>query len=253
MIQEPKYKRIIRNYNLGDGYNFKDLVNRIAHKENEVSIVALKKLNGYALEAGMYLRSLQIRIYHTHNPQKIGYREISKNIELLDFIKRNDVKSADHMRDIIDAADEQYQQQQQRIQDIKKRIREMSKIIRDAPIYLRLADKMIDTTEEKAQWAKVKYLNKSDVTISDESDILFLQDKLSALNEDLKNQQKELASLKEKRAYAGKIYMTYQSNCARNDYQIMLEKVREELADKEKLNEYEYEYTEEKRREDWHI
>lgn len=156
-IKSKTMERGIRTIRLGDGYTIPELVYRIQNKDKEISDVAISKLNGEAKMYALYLRQMQIQVYHKKST-KVTYKDLTDSSNLLTYIVKNNITSEEDFAQRLNDLNDKYRNVYNECRSIQSRILKS------------------DTTEEKTR-------------LQDKLDVLSIRE------QELKNSRNEVAKL----------------------------------------------------------
>lgn len=106
-IKLSSMERGVRTIRLGDGYDLPELAYRIEHKEREISKAAISKLSGEAKVYALYMRQLQIQVFHKKS-KKVAYTDLTKAVNLLNYLSDNNITSVEQFENEVNKADEKY-------------------------------------------------------------------------------------------------------------------------------------------------
>lgn len=106
-IQLATMNRGIRSYRLGDGYDVEELKYRILHKEREISKAAISKFSGTQKIYALYMRQLQIQVFH-HKSKRVTYADLTRSANLLTYLTQNNITSVDELKESVDISNQYY-------------------------------------------------------------------------------------------------------------------------------------------------
>ena len=234
-IKAPKQKYAIRSFRLGDGYSVQDLEYRILHKEKEISIAAIERYSGVQREYAICMRQMQINVFYKKE-KRTTYSDLRRSAELLNYLSANNITSVSEFENKLNSAAEKFQSVSDRYKKMSEQVKKVEQIIKDGKIYLDLSDKDFLTSDEKAEYKKVAYVEEGGINCL--ADLNDRQEKLEKLKIELSETEKQIEPLRAERDTISEYYKAYQKNIAETSYddiqrQVeMLQSEREERSDK---------------------
>lgn len=234
-IKAPKQKYAIRSFRLGDGYSIQDLEYRILHKEKEISIAAIERYSGVQREYAICMRQMQINVFYKKE-KRTTYSDLRRSAELLNYLSANNITSVSEFENKLNSAAEKFQSVSDRYKKMSEQVKKVEQIIKDGKIYLDLSDKDFLTSDEKAEYKKVAYVEEGGINCL--ADLNDRQEKLEKLKIELSETEKQIEPLRAERDTISEYYKAYRKNIAETSYddiqrQVeMLQSEQEERSDK---------------------
>lgn len=224
-------RRAIRTRSLGDGYSVEELAYRIQYKHIDINLqIPNNCQNNFQNNYALYLKEIQILKFRNPKQSSVRYYDLLKSSELLTYLCDNNISSADALERKVNDADENFKNLKNQKSELLKKLEFEKKLIADSTEYLVLKNKSNLTPEDIKRMRSLKYLY--DYKIESQNDI-------DAHNNIITNLENQLSALDSKldiaaaeRKSAADKYKLY-TNQAQSDFDIILNKLREE----EKLKE----------------
>ena len=224
-VKAHKDKKAVRTLRLGDGYGIEELRYRIEHKDHEMPLSEAMKYQGIRREYALCLREIQIMVYRKiENPFKVTYGDVRRNADLLNFLTANDIGSVEAFESKVNAAADKADKLRLEKSDLSDRIKKEKVLIEKAPRYIELNSKPILDPKEIVE---LKNMKKDMSGISSQEDIDGHIRLLYDLELRYSELEKECDDADSKKKETGSYYSTYIRQM-KSDYDILLEKLREE-------------------------
>lgn len=242
-IKAPKQKYAIRSFRLGDGYSIAELEYRILHKDREISLAAIQRYSGVQREYAICMRQMQINVFYKKE-KRTTYAELIKSAELLNYLSSNNITSVDEFEKCLNSAAEKFQSVSNSYKIMSEQVKKVEQIIDDGEIFLDLSDKDFLTSDEKAEYKKVAYVE--DGGISSQADLNDRKAKLEELKRKLSETEKQIEPLRTERDTISEYYKAYRKNIAEISYDDIQKQVEMLQSDREERSEtttkkYQYE------------
>lgn len=215
-VKAPKQKNSIRSFRLGDGYSVDDLIYRILHKEQEISLTAIQRYSGVQREYAFCMRQMQIAVF-TKKPKRATYSDLQKSAELLNFLTENNITSAEELESRLNVSAESYQNSVLKKKELSAQIEKVEKIIADGKVYLDLVDKDFLTADEKEEYKKVSYIEKA--SIGSLADIEQRRRNVEVLKSELADLEVTIEKQKDERDYISGLFNVYKRDIENNPYE----------------------------------
>lgn len=232
-IRPQNYDRGVRSYRLGNGYSEQDLIYRIQNKDKEISVDAiLSQYKGIQVEYAFCLRQVQMLVYHKQpNPDRLNIRHIQQTSSVLTWLSNNNVHSINDFKSKIENLNKEADEYSLQISDINAKISAVKKLVDDYDTYENILNKLPDVSEEERQiFLKVQYAADSERRIGE------MRQQLSELNNQLNDIKEKYIQKKKECRDAEKMWDIYNQQI-KDDYTLILEQVRAEQEDAERLAE----------------
>lgn len=133
-IKPPGSSRGVRTENLDKlygGYSKSELEYRIKHKEKEISLSAISLLSGGQKLYALYMRNIQITVFHQNNKTKnpnLTYRELVESSKLLNYLVLNNIHSMEELANKADDAENEYVTLKKREVTLKKDLSKLTSL-----------------------------------------------------------------------------------------------------------------------------
>lgn len=242
-IKAPKQKYAIRSFRLGDGYSVSELEYRVMHKNKEISLAAIERYSGVQREYAICMRQMQINVFYKKE-KRTTYADLIKSAELLNYLSSNNITSVDEFEKCLNSAAEKFQSVSNSYKIMSEQVKKVEQIIDDGEIFLDLSDKDFLTSDEKAEYKKVAYVE--DGGISSQADLNDRKAKLEELKRKLSETEKQIEPLRTERDTISEYYKAYRKNIAEISYDDIQKQVEMLQSDREERSEtttkkYQYE------------
>ncbi|MCM1523796.1 MAG: relaxase/mobilization nuclease domain-containing protein [Ruminococcus sp.] len=236
-IKVSENRKAIRSYRLGDGYAIEELQYRIENKNRELSLQAVAKFQGIQREYAFCLRELQIMVYRkSDNSNKITYRELHQNAELLTFLCDNKIQSIADFENVVNAAAEKSDSLKKSRDKLLREISEKENILKYGARYIELNKIKMPTATQLEELAKYRHLVKFGLRSAD--DIEVHRQELEKLKSEISEIDRKIEIAEKEKSAAANNYKTYLRQM-QSDYDFILERQRR---DREEVEQAEREF-----------